>query len=114
MTETIEQEVKNAVEKVANEAKSLEQSVVAEVKKAKVEVSTEESLFLRTTEATFLRAQVQIRDKQRELENLAKEAETASKAYNTKVESLITKYGLDKAEYLWDNLENIFRATKKA
>ena len=79
-----------------------------------MEISTEENLFLRTTEAAFLRAQVKIRDTQRQLEQFAKEAEGYSKTYSEKVESLFKKYAITSADFLWDNLENSFKAIKKA
>jgi hypothetical protein len=96
---------------------AVEGSTVAPVEKAavaaKVEVTTEENLFLRTTEAAFLRAQVRIRDAQKGLENLVKEAEAHSKTYSEKVEALFKKYSVTPAEFLWDNLENSFKSIKK-
>jgi hypothetical protein len=112
--EKVENEVKSVVDAVETEAKKLETTVKSDTSKAKVEVSTEENLFLRTTEAAFLRTQVKIRDTQRQLEQFAKEAEGYSKTYSEKVESLFTKYALKPAEYVWDNLENTFKAIKKA
>ena len=111
--EKVENEVKTVVDTVETEAKKLETTVKSDSSKAKVEISTEENLFLRTTEAAFLRAQVKIRDTQRQLEQFAKEAEGYSKTYSEKVDSLFKTYALKPAEYVWDNLENAFKALKK-
>jgi hypothetical protein len=96
---------------------AVEGATVAPVEKAavaaKVEVTMEENLFLRTTEADFLRAQVRIRDAQKGLENLVKAAEAHSKTYSEKVEALFKKYTITAATHQWNNLENKFELIKK-
>jgi len=115
---SIETEVKEAAE---NEAKKIETAVEGvgdkietKAKDLRVEVTTEENLFLRNVEAQFLRAQIEIRDKQRELEATFKKSEVATKTYAEKIEALIAKYGIDKATQRWDNVENVFKPTQPA
>lgn len=110
-------DAKSAAEEVkANveaDAKKIEQKLAATAKKVRVDITTEEKLFLRDAEAEFLRAQVEIKDLQSKIQSCAVKAEAASKKYTAKLEELIKKYGIDKAEMLFDNIENAFKALGK-
>ena len=98
----VEGEAKSVAEAVVTEAKKVEGDVVKEadkvvekVKAAFVGLIADEKLFLREAELEFLKAQM-------EIQRLNKIAEAKSKAYTDYVEQLFTKYGLTKAEYVFD------------
>ena len=93
------EKVETAVE---GEAKQIEGEVVAEAKAALVQIAAEEKLVLRETELEFLKVQM-------ELQRLSKLAEEKSKSYTAFVEGLYTRYGLNKAEYLFDAAVNQFK-----
>jgi hypothetical protein len=97
------EEVKAEVVKVVEEVKA---EVVKETKKVRVEVSTEEKLFLRETELAYLKLQMQIKD-------LSTQTEVLAKKYTAKVEDLFKTYALDKTEYVFDAVENAFKAVAK-
>jgi hypothetical protein len=102
-------ELENIVKAVEGEAKKIEGEVVAVaekavevVKAALVQVVAEEKLFLREAELEYLKAQL-------EIQRLGKIAEEKSKAYQAFVENLFVKYGLSKAEYVFDGTVNAFK-----
>ena len=87
---------------VEGEVKKIEGEVVAEVKAAFVQIVAEEKLVLREIELEYLKGQM-------EIQRLAKMTEAKSKAYTDFIEGLYTKYGLNKAEYLFDAAVNQFK-----
>lgn len=104
-----EGEVKTVAGAVAAEAKKVEGEVAAvaekveeKIKAALVQISTDEKLFLREAELEFLKAQM-------EIQRLQKIADAKSKAYTEFVESLFTKYGVSKAEYIFDGAVNVLK-----
>lgn len=118
---SIETEVKAAEQAVVEEAKAVEGAVAAEVtkveekvaevvKRYRVEIEAVESLFLRTAETEFLRGQVTIRDLQVQMKDAMEKSEAASKKYAVKMEELVVKYGINKVEQIFDNIENVFKA----
>jgi hypothetical protein len=96
------QAVESEALKIEGEVVAAEEKVVAEVKAAVVQVVAEEKLFLREAELEFLKAQV-------EIQRLTKIAEAKSEAYTKYVENLFVKYGLSKAEYVFDGAVNAFK-----
>lgn len=101
----VEGEVKTVAEAVVAETKE----TVAEVKKVEekvkaefVQVVADEKLFLREAELEYLKLQM-------EIQRLSKLAEDKSKSYTAYVEGLFTKYGLTKAEYVFDGAVNVFK-----
>lgn len=120
----VETEVKAVEAAVENKAEEVKDAVVEEVKKAeevvakvekktRIELEATESLFLRTVEAEWLRSQVEIRDIQTSLKAAMDKAEASSKKHLEKVEELGVKYGANKVEYMFDNIENVFKAKPK-
>jgi hypothetical protein len=109
----VQAEVKKAEAGVEGAVATAEEKVAEAVKRVRVEVSTEEQLFLRNVEAEYLRAQVQIRDVQAQLKDFVTKSEAASKRYADKLEELVKKYGVDKTEMFFDSLENVFKAAAK-
>ncbi len=106
---TVEGEVKTVAEAVVAEAQKVEGEVAAEVKKVEekvkaevVQVVADEKLFLREAELEYLKLQM-------EIQRLSKLAEDKSKSYTAYVEGLFTKYGLTKAEYVFDGAVNVFK-----
>lgn len=105
----VESEVKTAASEVVKEAKEVVAEVKEEaakieekVKAAVVDISTEEKLFLREAELEFLKAQM-------ETQRLQKIIEAKSKEYQAFVESMLKKYGINKAEYVFDATVNAFK-----
>jgi len=109
--EAVATEVKEAVVSVVEGVKA---AVVPEAKKVKVEISAEEKLFLRDTEAVFLRTQIAIRDLQSQLKDATNKAVEATKTHSAKVEELAKAYGLDLKDYAFDHMEAVFNLIKKA
>lgn len=106
---SIETVVEGAVAAVEGEAKSVAEAVVAEVAKveekvkaAVVQITADEKLFLREVELEFLKAQM-------EIQRLTKLAEEKSKSYTANIEQLFVKYGITKAEYVFDGTVNVFK-----
>lgn len=100
---SIEETVVAEVEKVAEEVKSAVETKVEEVvKAAKVDITAEEKLFLREAELEYLKATMEIK-------RLTQITEEKSKSYTAYIESLLTKYGLTKAEYAFDAVVNAFK-----
>lgn len=102
VVEAVEAKVKEVVTEVKNEAEKVVEDVVAVVKKTRVEITTEEQLFLRNQELEFVKFQVQIKD-------LNAAAKTKSDMYSAKIEELVKKYAIDKTEMLFDSIENVFK-----
>jgi hypothetical protein len=100
--QVIEAEVKAAVVKVETVAEAVVAKVEEKVKAAIVEIKAEEQLVLRNAELEFLKSQM-------EIQRLSKIAEAKSKEYTTYVEQLFVKYGVTKAEYVFDGTVNAFK-----
>lgn len=98
--------VETKVEEVAGEVKveatKLVEEVKTEVKKLTQELTTEEKLFIRETENKYLKAQI-------ELNRLSQIAGQAQRDFSSKVEELTKRYLLNPAEYIFDNVELIFK-----
>jgi hypothetical protein len=110
MSETIEggavkfvDEVKAEVVKVAEEVKAY---VAPEAKKATVAIASEEKLFLSDCELEYLKAT-------QEIQRLTKITEGKAAEYKSYVEGLLTKYGISKAEYLFDGVKREFQLIEK-
>jgi hypothetical protein len=91
----VAEEVKAEVVKVADEVK-------AEVKKVTQELSAEEKLAIREIENGYLKAQI-------EINRLTQITQKAQKDFESTVKTLTTKYVIDPAEWLFDNVALIFR-----
>ncbi len=91
----VSDEIKAEAEKVAKEAK-------AGVKKLVQELTAEEKLAIREIENAYLKAQI-------EMNRLTPILQKAQKDFTETVSSLVTKYAVDPAEWLFDNVTLIFR-----
>lgn len=98
----IEGEVKAVETKVETVAEAVVAKVEEKIKAALVNIVADEKLFLREAELEFLKAQM-------EIQRLSKVAEAKSKSYTDYIESLFVKYGLTKAEYMFDGAVNAFK-----
>lgn len=98
----IEGEVKTVETKVETVAEAVVAKVEEKIKAALVNIVADEKLFLREAELEFLKAQM-------EIQRLSKVAEAKSKSYTDYIESLFVKYGLTKAEYMFDGAVNAFK-----
>ena len=98
----VETKVETVAAAVVADAKAVEEKVVAVVKPALVNIVAEEKLFLREVELEFLKAQM-------EIQRITKLAEAKSKSYTDYIESLFVKYGVTKAEYVFDGTVNAFK-----
>ena len=98
----IEGEVKTVETKVETVAEAVVAKVEEKIKAALVNIVADEKLFLREAELEFLKAQM-------EIQRLSKVAEAKSKSYTDYIESLFVKYGLTKAEYVFDGAVNAFK-----
>ena len=103
---SIETAIEGEVKTVETKAETVAEAVVAKVeekiKAALVNIVADEKLFLREAELEFLKAQM-------EIQRLSKVAEAKSKSYTDYIESLFVKYGLTKAEYVFDGAVNAFK-----
>jgi len=97
-----EGEVKSVATAVETEVKKVEGEIKPEIKKALVEITAEEKLFLREAELEYLKAQMEIK-------RLSELAATKSKEYTAYIESLMKKYVIAKAEYVFDATVNAFK-----
>jgi hypothetical protein len=104
--EAVVAEVKTEAAKVEGEvvaeAKKIEGAVVAEVKKLTQELSADEKLAIREIENQYLKAQIEIN----RLSQITKEAQ---QKFTTIVEGLAKKYVLNPAEWVFDNVELIWK-----
>ena len=98
----IEGEVKAVETKVETVAEAVVAKVEEKIKAALVNIVADEKLFLREAELEYLKAQM-------EIQRLSKLAEAKSKSYTDYIESLFVKYGLTKAEYVFDGAVNAFK-----
>ena len=98
----IEGEVKTVETKVETVAEAVVAKVEEKIKAALVNIVADEKLFLREAELEFLKAQM-------EIQRLSKVAEAKSKSYTDYIESLFVKYGVTKAEYVFDGAVNAFK-----
>ena len=97
-----EGEVKTVAEATVTEAKKVVADVKEEVKKATVEITADEKLFLSDAELEFMKAQV-------EIQRLSKITEAKSKAYQDYVEGLFKKYLISKTEFVFDGAVRLFK-----
>ena len=99
---SIETEVKAEVVKVAEEVKAEVVKVAEEVKKITQELSAEEKLAIREIENGYLKAQI-------EINRLTQITQKAQKDFESTVKALTTKYVIDPADWLFDNVALIFK-----
>ena len=92
---TIEGEVVAKVEKVAEEIKE-------EAKKLTQELTAEEKLVIRELENEYLKAQM-------EIQRLSQITQGAQKKFTETVDSLVKKYAVSPAEWIFDNVSLIFK-----
>lgn len=97
----VEGEVVKVVEEVKAEVTKVVEAVVPEVKKLVQELSAEEKLALREIENGYLKAQM-------EIQRLSQITSKAQQDFTKTVESLTTKYAVNPAEWLFDNLKLVF------
>ena len=98
----VEAEVVKVAEEAKNEAKAVVADVKAEVKKVTQELTAEEKLAIREIENAYLKAQM-------EINRLATITQKAQKDFTDTVAKLTTKYVIDPAEWVFDNVSLIFR-----
>jgi hypothetical protein len=98
----VETEAKTVAKEVETKTEAVVEKVETAVKKALVEITIEEKLFLRETELEYLKVTM-------EIQRLQKIVEADSKKYMDSVEVLLKKYGLDKAEYIFDGTVAAFK-----
>ena|ERR1035437_3582149 len=77
------------------------EEVVPEVKKMFQELTVEEKLIIREIENEYLKAQM-------EIQRLSQITQGSQKKFTDFVESLVKKYGVTPAEWIFDNLKLIF------
>lgn len=97
------------VNEAVAEVKKIEGEVVAEVKKVEAvaerlvqELSAEEKLAIRDLENKYLKAQM-------EIQRLSKIVQDTQAEYTKITESLVKKYVIDPATWLFDNAELVFK-----
>jgi hypothetical protein len=93
------------VQKAEDAVKALEAKVVKFAEGARVDISAEEKLFMTKMENEFLKAQL-------EISNATKKVENAQKQYTMFIEGLTKKYAINPLTHLFNNIELVF--TKKA
>jgi hypothetical protein len=101
--ETVVEEVKAEAVKLAEEVKAV---VVPEAKKAVVTITDSEKLILAEAEVEYLKASA-------EIQRLTKITESKAKEYQSAVDSMLKKYVLDKADYLFDGVKKAFTLIEK-
>ena len=101
MTDVIH-EVEAVAAEVKQEAIKVVEEVKAEAKKLTQELSAEEKLAIREIENSYLKAQI-------EINRLAQITKDAQQKFTSNVEALTKKYVLSPAEYVFDNVELLFR-----
>jgi uncharacterized protein YeeX (DUF496 family) len=94
------------VDEVKAEVEKAVEAVKPEVKKALVAISADEKLILAEAEVEYLKATM-------EIQRLTKITEAKAKEYQTAVDGFLTKYGLSKAEYLFDGVKKAFTLIEK-
>jgi hypothetical protein len=99
----VAEEAKAEVVKVAEEVKAV---VVPEAKKATVAITAEEKLILAEAEVEFLKATM-------EIQRLSAITAAKGKEYQAAVDGFLKKYGLDKAEYIFDGIRKVFTPVAK-
>jgi ribosome recycling factor len=104
--ETVVEEVKAEATKVEGEVKAAVAEVKEEVTKAVAkttqELTAEEKLAIREIENEYLKAQI-------EINRLSTITQGAQKKFTSTVESLTKKYVVDPTEWVFDNVELLFR-----
>ena len=102
---------------IESEVKTIEGEVVAEVKKvvaevekvekaAVVKITAEEKLVLAEAEIEYLKASAQI-------QQLTKTTEAKAKEYTAAVEGFLVKYGISKADYVFEGVKKEFQLVTK-
>jgi hypothetical protein len=94
VVKAVEAEVVKVVEGVAA-------AVKPEVKKLVQELTAEEKLAIREIENEYLKAQM-------EIQRISQITQGAQKKFTDTVESLVKKYGVTPAEWVFDNVKLIF------
>ncbi len=94
VVKAVEAEVVKVVEGVAAAVKT-------EVKKTVQELTAEEKLAIREIENEYLKAQM-------EIQRISQITQGAQKKFTDTVESLVKKYGVTPAEWVFDNVKLIF------
>jgi copper chaperone CopZ len=98
----VEAEVTKVEGVVFAEAKKVVEEVKAEVKKLTQALTAEEKLAIREIEVVYLKAQGQI-------QSLSQTTQKAQADFTKIIENLTKKYAVDPAEWLFDNVELIFK-----
>jgi ABC-type nitrate/sulfonate/bicarbonate transport system substrate-binding protein len=94
--------VETAVEKAKEEVVNVAEEAKAVAEKVTQELSSEEKLFIRETENTYLKAQI-------EVNRLSQVTQKAQEDFTKKVEELTRKYAVDPSLWLFDNVKLSFR-----
>jgi prophage antirepressor-like protein len=106
VVKAVEEKVEAVVEAVKEEAKSVAEAVktevAPEVQKTTQVISVDERLFIRELENSYLKAQM-------EISKLSQVTQGAQAKFTAKVEELTKKYAVDPAEWVFDNIELVFR-----
>ncbi len=104
--EKVTGEVKAEAVKVAEEVKAevvkVAEKVSTEAKKTTQELTAEEKLAIREIENGYLKAQI-------EINRLTQITQKAQKDFESTVKALTTKYVIDPADWLFDNVALIFK-----
>jgi type IV secretory pathway VirB4 component len=97
--ETVVNAVEAEVVKVAEEVKA---EVVKAVERFTQEITAEEKLVIREIENEYLKAQM-------EIQRLSQITQGAQKKFTDTVDSLVKKYAVSPAEWLFDNISLQFK-----
>ena len=99
---TVEAEVKALEGEVVAKVEKMAEKAAVEVKKLTQELTAEEKLAIREIENEYLKAQM-------EIQRLSQITQGAQKNFTDTVESLVKKYGVSPAEWVFDNVSLIFK-----
>lgn len=94
-------EVVEEVKAVEAEVVKVAEEVKAEAVKLTQELTAEEKLGIRELENEYLKAQM-------EIQRLSQITQGAQKKFTETVDSLVKKYGVSPAEWVFDNLKLVF------
>ena len=99
---SVEAEVKKIVGETTAEVAKVEAEVKPEVEKLTQAITAEEKLAIRELEVGYLKAQA-------EIQRLSQITSNAQKNFTTTVDELVKKYAVNPAEWVFDNVELIFK-----
>ena len=102
VVEEVKAEVKKVEGEVVAEATKVVEEVKTEVKKVLQELTAEEKLAIREIENEYLKAQM-------EIQRLSQITKDAQKKFTDTVESLVKRYGVEPATWLFDNVALVFK-----